>query len=151
LSHIFIEVRYAHRHDAPGCSRSEDEQISIKEDSISLSVLCLEANSKVKYTLFLRLWDKIDVTQSRHEYQAVGKQHFTLAKSRAPARWLQLYEDRGQSLGPGTLPSRPINYRLWLAYHEKFVESLWEFEGDSIDDFEGYQWMEEQEELYREH
>jgi hypothetical protein len=25
LSHIYLEVRYAHRHDAPGCSNYEDE------------------------------------------------------------------------------------------------------------------------------
>jgi len=66
-------VRYAHRHDAPGCSNFEDELIDIAEDSIKISVLCLEANSKVKYHLILNLWDKIDVDQSKFEYQAVGR------------------------------------------------------------------------------
>jgi len=68
LHQVFIEVRYAHRHDAPGCTRLEDEQISIEETQIQLSVLCIEANSKVKYHLKLRLWDRINVTLSRHEY-----------------------------------------------------------------------------------
>ncbi|TNV72329.1 hypothetical protein FGO68_gene8856 [Halteria grandinella] len=142
LSHVFIEVRYAHRHDAPGCSRSEDEQIEIKEDSIQLSVLCLETNSKVKYHLTLPLWDKIDPTHSKVEYQTVGKQHFTLLKARQPARWKQLYQ---------TGEKKPINYRLWLTHHEKFVSTLWEYDGDAINDFEGYQWMEEHEEAYREY
>jgi hypothetical protein len=30
LSFVFIEVRYAHRHDAPGCTRIEDENIEIE-------------------------------------------------------------------------------------------------------------------------
>jgi hypothetical protein len=31
------------------------------------------------------------------------------------------------------------------------VHSLWEFDGDAIEDFEGHQWMEEEEEQYREY
>ncbi len=73
LHQVFIEVRYAHRHDAPGCSNFEDELIDLNEDSIKISVLCLEANSKVKYHLNLKLWEKIDVDQSKFEYQAVGR------------------------------------------------------------------------------
>ena len=38
--------------------------------------------------------------------------------------------------------------KIWISYHEKFVKQLWEFEGDDVDDFEGHQWMEEEEELY---
>jgi hypothetical protein len=81
LSYVFIEVRYAHRHDAPGCTRIEDENIEIEQREIRLSLLCIEANSKVKYHLKLTLWDQIDVNESRHEYQAVGKHHFTLRKA----------------------------------------------------------------------
>jgi hypothetical protein len=112
LSHVFIEVRYAHRHDAPGCSRSEDEQVSIREDRIEISVFCLETTSKVKYHLTLTLWGLIDVERSSHSYQAVGKQHVTLQKANAPGRWLQLYSENAP---------RPINYRLWLQHHERHV------------------------------
>ena len=118
LNHIFIEVRYAHRHDAPGCTRLEDENIEIEARMIKLSVLCIEANSKVKYHLRLNLWDQIDTNQSKNEYQAVGKQHFTLKKARSPARWAQLYAEGDE---------KPINYRLWLYHHERNVGSLWEF------------------------
>jgi hypothetical protein len=68
LDRVFIEVRYAHRHDAPGCSRSEDEIVEITEREISVSVLCIENNSKVRYKMNLKLWDKIDVERSRNEY-----------------------------------------------------------------------------------
>ena len=88
LSYVFIEVRYAHRHDAPGCSRSEDESVTILADRIQLSVFCVEATSRVQYHLELPLWEEIDVSRSSYSYQTVGKQHFTLAKKRAPGRWL---------------------------------------------------------------
>jgi hypothetical protein len=70
---VFVEVRYAHRHDAPGCAHSEDERVEITEDSISLSVLCLEATSKIRYKFNIQLYDKINITESTHAYQTVGR------------------------------------------------------------------------------
>ena len=63
-------------------------------------------------------------------------------KQNKPARWRHLY---GEGL------EKPSNYRLWSEVHEKHVQGLWEFEGDEIEDFEGYTWMEEEEEAYREY
>ena len=77
---------------------------------------------------------------SHHEYQTVGRRHFTLVKKRAPARWLRLFSE-----------DRPLNYRLWLEQHERYVGELWQHDGDAIDKFEGYQWMEDEEEAYKEH
>ncbi len=95
----------------------------------------------MQYNLELPLWEEIDVERSSNSYQAVGKQHFTLAKKRAPGRWKQLYAET---------TNKPINYRLWLQHHEQHVVSLWEYEGDSVTKFEGHQWMEDQEEYYLE-
>ena len=91
LSHVYIELSYAHRIGAPGCSNSQDEKIEINEDYISLSVMCQELTTKVNYKLKIMLWDKIDTSKSSHEYQTVGRQHFTLTKLKSPARWRTLY------------------------------------------------------------
>ncbi|CDW85645.1 UNKNOWN [Stylonychia lemnae] len=155
LNHVFVELRYAHRHDAPGCSNADDEQIELTEDTLSLSVLCMEVNTKVKYMIKINLWDKIDVNKSSYEYQAVGRQHFTLAKLNAPARWRTLYQEVNetqQALDKITRNSgKPFQIRLWLQRHEKHVQQLWEFEGDAIDDYEGHQWMEEKNEEYEDY
>ena len=42
-------MRYAHRHDAPGCSNAQNEVVELTEESISLEVLCVQAQSKIKY------------------------------------------------------------------------------------------------------
>lgn len=128
LHYVFIEARYAHRHDAPGCSNSQGETIEINEDSIYLSVICLESASKIKYNSMIQLWDKINVNESKHEHQSVGRHHFTLKKMNAPARWKQLWSG----------DNKPMNYRLWTSVHEKHVQSLWEFDGDNVTDFEGH-------------
>ena len=65
---MYIELSYAHRIGAPGCSNSHDEEIQIEEDYISLSVMCQEVNTKVNYKIKIMLWDKIDVSKSSHEY-----------------------------------------------------------------------------------
>eukprot|EP00347_Sterkiella_histriomuscorum_P006069 403354186 len=162
LHQVFIELSYAHRHGAPGCSNQHDEDIEIAEDYISLSVMCQEVNTKVKYSIKIQLWDKIDVNKSSHEYQAVGRQHFTLTKLKAPARWRTLYSEEvnpselntAEPINP-LLPKKegwkPYQIRLWYTKHERFVQNLWEFDGDSIDDFEGYKWMDDKSEEYDEY
>ena len=72
----------------------------------------------------------------------MGKHHFTLQKARSPGRWLQLYKEN---------TTKPLNYKLWLTHHEKHVKSLWEFENDEMDEFEGWQWMEDKWEEYEEY
>jgi hypothetical protein len=35
--------------------------------------------------------------------------------------------------------------------HETHVKSLWEFDGDDVDDYEGHKWMDDYEEEYEEY
>ena len=41
LDYVFVEIRYAHRHDAPGCGKISDEQVTINENNFSISAYCL--------------------------------------------------------------------------------------------------------------
>eukprot|EP00349_Pseudokeronopsis_sp_Brazil_P007214 CAMPEP_0202972624 /NCGR_PEP_ID=MMETSP1396-20130829/38226_1 /ASSEMBLY_ACC=CAM_ASM_000872 /TAXON_ID= /ORGANISM="Pseudokeronopsis sp., Strain Brazil" /LENGTH=54 /DNA_ID=CAMNT_0049703243 /DNA_START=208 /DNA_END=369 /DNA_ORIENTATION=+ len=54
---------------------------------MSLEVICQESLSKIKYELKIDFFAPIDTALSKHEYQTVGKHHFTLKKLNAPARW----------------------------------------------------------------
>ena len=90
LRKVYIEVKFAHRFDAPGCANHTDVKIRVEETELSLEVLCLSLSSKIKYVLNLPIWAPLDVEESSYTYQAVGKYHFSLAKQTKPARWAQL-------------------------------------------------------------
>ena len=63
LTTIYLEVKLAHRFDAPGCANHTEVAIRVEHTHISMQVLCLSISSKIKYVLDLPLWGEI----SRYE------------------------------------------------------------------------------------
>ena len=59
LNKIYIEVKLAHRFDAPGCANHTEVSIDIKENKVGLNALCNSISSRIKYVLDLALWGKI--------------------------------------------------------------------------------------------
>ena len=108
LHRIHLEVKFAHRFDAPGCANHTNVEIKIEDTQLTLAVLCISISSKIKYELNLPLWAPINVDASTYKYQAVGKYHFTLKKETSPGRWPQLHDIE--------FP-KPLKTRLHLDWH----------------------------------
>lgn len=142
LNKIYIEVKLAHRFDAPGCANHTEVSIDIKDNKIGLNALCNSISSRIKYVLDLALWGKIQSSepQSAAQYQAVGKYHLKLSKAEK-GRWPQLYPDE--------FP-KPYNTRLHLEWHEKYVNELVRWDNDPYDEFPGHDLNQEEEDEERE-
>ncbi len=105
LSHVFVEVRFAHRFDAPGCAKIFHKHADITNSSISLTAMCQSMGPKIRYQFDVPVtWGYIDVEGSTHEVEPVGKYKFTLKKMGGQHRWRSLQVD-GQE--------KPQNLRLW--------------------------------------
>ena len=161
LFHVYIEIRLAHRHDAPGCANHTEPTISLTPQRLDFSVTCLSDFTKVNYNVNLNFWgDGISEKYSQstdfekyvethaniYEYQSVGKYRFKLEKMNSPTRWRHLYAEN-------TPKSLTQNIKLDLDKMEHHAKGLYEFDGDDIDDFEGVtileEYMEEEEERDR--
>ena len=68
LNAVLLEVKLAHRFDAPGCANHTEVEIKIESDRVLVDVLCLSISSKIKYVLNLPLWATIDTDISTVEY-----------------------------------------------------------------------------------
>ena len=58
-----MEIRYAHRHDAPGCVKISDEKVTINENSFTVRAYCLSegiTSQKIQYVTDIDLWAPID-------------------------------------------------------------------------------------------
>ena len=127
---IYMEVKLAHRFDAPGCANLTNIEIDMNQNAVSLDALCISINSKVRYQLDLSLWLWIRTDDSSYyTYQAVGKYHFVLAKSIKPARWPQLQNEESP---------KPQNTRLHIEWHQKYQKQLLDFLGDPYTEFPGH-------------
>lgn len=71
-NHVFIQVKFAHRFDSPGCITVKDEKVIIKEDSIKLLAFGIEGYQPIKFELSLKLFKEIEPKDSYWQLDSVG-------------------------------------------------------------------------------
>ncbi len=120
LDNIYVEIKFAHRHDSPGCLEVEDKKIDIKEDSLSFSGTCSLGDDYIRIDYHIKLYKKINIAASVHESGAVGRYRFTLKKAER-GFWEKLLAD-------GEEPHS--NMRIWYEMKEKYQDELMGYEKD---------------------
>lgn len=115
---VFIEVKFAHRHDSPGCLELDDLDVFIREKSVTLLGYCVLGDIPIKIDFSINTWGKLNYTESTHGKGSVGRYQFTL-KKRKTSFWEKLLAD-GSPV--------PQNMRIWFAMKEKYEEQLKPYE-----------------------
>jgi hypothetical protein len=138
LQNIFIEVKFAHRHDSPGCLEFSKMNINIENKNISLEALCVLGDVPIKFELELNLFDFIIKENSTYEKEAIGRYLITLKKNNN-TYWKNLIEGSGEKFYP--------NMRIWFEMKEKYYDEIKEFETKNDDEEfkEMYERMEREE------
>ena len=124
LDNIYVEIKFAHRHDSPGCLEVEDKKIDIKEDSLSFTGTCSLGDDYIRIDYNIKLHKKINVAASVHESGAVGRYRFTLKKAER-GFWEKLLAD-------GEEPHS--NMKIWYEMKEKYQDELMGYEKDEDDE-----------------
>lgn len=118
---VFLNVKFAHKLDAPATLNVEATKVDIQETS-----LLLEASNGAKYfSLAIPLNDEVLPEESSYDYASVGRMTFTLKKKNAPSRWSKLVEkgfNVQQRLGKSVM-------HFWHQRGEQFAKEL-----DLLDD-----------------
>ena len=125
LDEIFIEIKFAHRHDSPGCLEMKNLNVEVKEKSVKLVGYCVLGDVPIKMNYYIETYDKINVKESRHFISSVGRYQFNLKKKKSNNYWKQLLSDK---------MSIPTNMRVWFEMKEKYQDQLSKFENDDKDD-----------------
>ena len=123
LENIFIEIKYAHKYDSPGCLEIENLDVNIREKYISFTGNCILGDIPIKIDFSINTFKKINVSESTHGSVSVGRYTFTLKKEEK-GYWEKL-------LAPGQ--PVPPNMRVWFAMKEKYADELKEFEEKNED------------------
>ena len=125
LDEIFIEVKFAHRHDSPGCLEIKDLKVELKEKSVKLIGYCVLGEVPIKMNYYIETFDKIDTKISKHFVSSVGRYQFNLKKKKSNIYWKQLLNDKMKI---------PNNMRVWFEMKEKYQDQLSKYEIDENDD-----------------
>jgi hypothetical protein len=119
---LFVDVKFAHRLDAPGCSEIRDESITLEEDRIKFHGFCTQASHKIRFDLDIELHAKIVPDSSSHTMSSVGRLTFTLTKAETAA-WPQ--PSKGK---------KPSNVHVWWEMKERYQKAMNKLTGEEDDE-----------------
>ena len=126
LDEIFIEIKFAHKYDSPGCLEIKNLKVEIKEKSVKLVGYCVLGDIPIKMNYYIETYEKINPKESRHFVSSVGRYQFNLKKKKSNTYWKQLLDNK---------MTIPVNMKIWFEMKEKYQDQLSKYEGDDDNDF----------------
>ena len=118
LDDVFIEIKFAHRHDSPGCLEIKDMNVDIKNDSVKFEGYCVLGDVPIKIDFKIDTFKSLNVSECSHGASSVGRYQITLKKGEK-SFWKKLLKDDTPI---------PPNMRIWFEMKEKYQEELKEYE-----------------------
>lgn len=79
--YIYIQVKFAHRLDSPGCLGVSNEVVNITNNTLFLSAFGIQAHQPIAFTLNLTLFDDVVPENCTWKMEAVGTMFFNLTKA----------------------------------------------------------------------
>ena len=111
---VFIEIKYAHRFDAPGCLDVKKEKVDVEGNVLNFTAYCIQGDTPIKFSLSLDLFEEVNQELSTFTSNSVGRYQVTLRK-RESSYWKSLLKKQAES---------PSNMRMWLEMREKYLEEI---------------------------
>ena len=134
LSTIFIEVKFAHRHDSPGCIEINNLNIDINSNNIRLIAYCISTDIPIKFDLNLNCLFDFDKEKSSFSSGSVGSYQLNLKKKEVKY-WERLLFDPKESF---------INMKIWYEMRNKYLEELKDYEKIENDDDKSFEDIEKE-------
>ena len=109
---IFLDIKFAHRFDAPGCIELKDQKIDFEKDKLKLSGLCTMSSHKMKYVVDFELYDAVNPDACTYSMSSVGRMTMTLEKV---------------TKGYWKLPmkgKKPSNMQIWWEMKGKYKKDM---------------------------
>ena len=125
MNEVFIEIKFAHRHDSPGCLEMKNLKIEIKERYVKLVGYCILGDVPIKMSWDFKLFNKINTYESKHFVSSVGRYQFNLVKKKKDTYWKQLLDEK---------ETIPTNMRVWFEMKEKYQDQISKYEMEDNDE-----------------
>ena len=124
LSTIFIEVKFAHRHDSPGCIEINNLNIEINGNNVRSIAYCISTDIPIKFDLNLNCLFDFDKEKSSFSSGSVGRYQMTL-KKKDVKYWERLLFDPKENFS---------NMKIWYEIKNRYLEELKDYEKIESDD-----------------
>ena len=115
MDDVFLELKFSHRHDTPGCLEMKNMNVDIQNNTVTFVGYCVLGDVPIKIDFFINTWKGINITESSHRFGSAGRYQITLRKAESGMYWDKLLAD-GSPI--------PTNMRVWFEMKDKFEEQL---------------------------
>ena len=119
---VFLDVKFSHRLDSPGCLEVKDPKVAITENSLTFSGNCARSTQRIKLMLDIEFFAEIDVEESSYSFTSVGRLNANL-KKKEDAVWNKPVKGK-----------KPQNVHTWWEMKEKYQKLMNAFTGTQDDD-----------------
>jgi hypothetical protein len=115
MTHIYIQIKFAHRHDSPGCLEIKNQSVEIYKNMVYFKGYCVLGDVPIKFELNLELFADVDKEGSTWDFSSVGRFQLTLKKQMAQMYWDRLLRDPNEN---------PHNMKVWFEMRAKFEDQI---------------------------
>lgn len=113
---IFIQVKFAHRHDAPGCLEVRTEKVECTSDGFYFSAFGIQAHNPIRFVLNITFAKPINPELCSFATESVGRMFVNITKAE-PEIWLHLLN------GGVKMPQM----RIWWDMKQQYPKDMEEF------------------------
>lgn len=113
---VYIDVKFSHRLDSPGCLEITEPSTDIQETQLSFLGKCSKSGEKITIELALELFDTILPEESSSSFNSIGRVQFVL-KKKGESAWDKLVKGKSQK-----------NHHTWWEMKKEFDSEMEKFE-----------------------
>ena len=125
MTYIFLEVKFSHRHDSPGCLEVNNLNINITNNTLLLNAECVLGDIPIKFELDFKCLYDFDQNMTSHKPGSVGRYQLFIKKKESKY-WDRLLFNESDT---------PSNLRIWFEMKNKYDDQIKKYEkNQEIDD-----------------
>lgn len=115
MTFIYIQIKFTHRHDSPGCLEIKNQSIEIHKNMVYFKGYCVLGDVPIKFELNLELFHEINKEESTWDLSSVGRFQLNLKKTMPQMYWDRLLRDANDN---------PKNMKIWFEMREKYEHEI---------------------------
>ena len=115
MNDIYIQIKFAHRHDSPGCLEIKDHSVELFKNMLYFKGYCVLGDVPIRFELNLEMFQNIKKDESSWDFSSVGRFQLTLKKEMAGMYWDRLLKESNET---------PHNMKIWFEMRSKFEDQL---------------------------
>ena len=119
---VFLDVKFSHRFDSPGCLELASPFVNITETHLHVGAICSYSSHRMKYQLDFEFFAPVNASDCTYSFASKGRCSVTLIKNETAAWNLPM---RGK---------KPSNLQIWWEMKDRHKRAMNKLTGEKDDD-----------------